>query len=167
MPESATIGAVSEERVLECKASARFWATHLGPYADEMDRRGDAYAIAASVLSAITGLAVWTTLSKSTEMAAVVVVSLVAFSSAVVGQIPKIKGYSECAKTSRELSSAYGDAYGDLCDAAARLKQGDPNAATEAGKMVEEFQAVRDKKEALKPYPAKLAKLPRTQLSVD
>ena len=54
MPDGANI---SERRLIECIVSARLWATHIKPYADKMQALADRYAIVASLISTITGLA--------------------------------------------------------------------------------------------------------------
>ena len=150
---------ISIERVRECKASAKFWTDTLGPYADDMDRRADRYALISVALSTITGLAVWSTLATSTQLPAVLAVSAVAFASAIVAAVPKTIGYADCAKAARSLSTDYGDIYGELCDAHELLKLKDPGAQATASQAVGLFEQIRARKQMLKPFPAKLAAL--------
>jgi hypothetical protein len=110
VPTDQSVSDVSEVRARECESSARFWAEDLGPFASEMTGRAERYATYSAVLSAITGLGVWTTLVESAKWPAVILVSLVAFLSAFVVSIPKIKGYPERAKSAASLSSRYGKA---------------------------------------------------------
>lgn len=154
---------ISVERVKECKASAKFWTESLGSYAAKMDRRSDTYAIISVILSSLTGLAVWSTLAASTEVYAVAIVSAVAFTSAVVAAIPTIRGYSDCAKASRSLSTDYGDIYGDLCDALEALSSDKPSVHHEAQQTVALFEQIRERKQMLKPFPAKLQALRNAQ----
>ena len=150
----APVHHVSEGRVRECEASARFWAEELGPFANQMNEHADRYALISAALSSLTGLAVWTTLVASTEWPAVLLVSIVAFTSAFVALIPKIKGYSACAKAATALSSRYGAVLGELVDAAEMYRRNSPDASLYAEAVVKKFEEIRKEKEDLKPYPS-------------
>jgi hypothetical protein len=147
---------ISESRVQECLESARFWATEIGPYAHRMRVRADTLALIAAGLSAVTGLGIWSTVTASTWWPAVVVVSLVSLTSAVVAAVPKIMKYGECAEAAAPLGPRYGSVLGKLMDALEMLRKNDPNAQACASEAVKEFEDIRAAKEALKPYPAAL-----------
>jgi hypothetical protein len=147
---------VSEPRLQECETSASFWATEIGRYADLMRKRADNYSIASALLSALTGLGVWSTLAASTQWPVVLLVSLVALVAAAVAAIPRIKGYGECAQAAALLGPRYGHAVGELRDVLGMLQSRNPDAGARAAQAVKEFEDVRAAKEALKPYPAEL-----------
>jgi len=149
---------ISESRVLECKDSAQFWATELGPYAEEMRRRADFYAISSVVLSTITGLGVWSTLPGSTHWPAVLLVSLVALASAAAAAIPQIKAYGRCAEAAASLGVRYGHVMGELEDALEMLHNGHPGGSSRASDALKEFEEVRTAKQNLRPFPAEAQK---------
>jgi hypothetical protein len=161
---SGSAAHVSAARVMECIDSARFWAEGLGLYANSMSNRVDGWAITAAALSTVTGLGVWSTVAGSNKPEAVVAVSAVAFLSAIAALIPKIRGYADCAKNARTLSTRYGSALGDLMDALEMLRNGDMEAGAQAKAAVAKFEATRAEKGDLKPFPAKLQKLRSQQL---
>jgi hypothetical protein len=144
---------VSELRVLECIDSAEFWSTEIGPYAEDMRKRADFYAISSVVLSTITGLGVWSTLAGSTHWPAVLLVSLVALASAAVAAIPQIKGYGRCAEAAASLGPRYGHVLGELEDALAMLRNGHPDGSARASQALKEFEEVRTAKQNLRPFP--------------
>lgn len=152
---------ISKSRVQECLESARFWATEIGPYAHRMRVRADTFALIAAGLSAVTGLGIWSTVKASTWWPAVVVVSLVSLTSAVVAAVPRIMKYGECAEAAAPLGPRYGSVLGKLMDALEMLRKNDTNAQACANEAVKEFEHIRSAKEALKPYPAALAEKAR------
>jgi hypothetical protein len=103
----APIQPVSESRIEECKVSAKFWASEIELYAERMRGRADRYAVISALLSALTGLGVWSTLATSTQWPAVFAVSLVALIAAAVAIIPQIKGYGKCAEIAASLGPRY------------------------------------------------------------
>ena len=147
---------ISESRVRECEVSARFWATEIGPYAERMRKRADHYAIISALLSALTGLGVWSTLVTSTQWLAVLAVSLVALFAAAVSVIPQIKRYGQCAGAATSLGPRYGHALGELMDALEMLRTGHSDGSSRARQAVELFEKVKAAKDSLRPYPAEL-----------
>src|ERR1035441_4115114 len=105
MPNGANI---SEARLTECIDSSRFWANHLNSYSDKMQALADGYAISASLISTITGLAAWGMIARTPKLWAQVLVGAMAFAAAVVAMVPKVKGYGECAVKAAPLSTEYG-----------------------------------------------------------
>jgi hypothetical protein len=153
MPNGANI---SEARLTECIVSARFWANHLNSYSDKMQALADGYAISASLISTITGLAVWGMIAASPKLWAQVLVGAMAFAAAAVAVVPKVKGYGECAVKAAPLSTEYGKVLGDLEDALTELQSHNPSAQTDSRAAVDAFQVVKAKKDALKPFPRRL-----------
>jgi len=147
---------VSESRVRECEVSARFWAAEIGLYAQDMRKLADRYAIISALLSALTGLGVWSTLAASTQWPAVLVVSLVALAAAAVAVIPQVKGYGACAEAAASLGPRYGHVLGELNDALDRLHGGHSDGPSLALQAVKEFEEVKAAKDTLRPYPVKL-----------
>ncbi len=153
MPNGVSI---SERRLMESIESARFWANHLNSYSDKMQTLADRYAITASLISTITGLAAWGSIAASPKLWAQVLVGVMAFAAAVVAVIPKVRGYGECAVKAAPLSTEYGKVLGDLEDALSELQSSNQSAQTHSRAAVDAFQAVKAKKDGLKPFPRKL-----------
>lgn len=145
-----------EDTLTYDEVSAVFWSEHLGAYGRKMRTRSDNFAIAAAVISTITGAAIWTTVSDSTEVWAQAIVTGMAVAAAVVALVPKLKGYSDCATNIPTVSAKYGRALLKLRLAHDKLSAGEPGARDEAIKAIQEFYDVRDEKEKLTPYPADL-----------
>lgn len=156
MPNGANI---SQQRLMECIDSARFWANHLNSYSDKMQTLADRYAITASLISTITGLAAWGTIVASPKLWAQVLVGVMAFAAAVVAVIPKVRGYSECAVKAAPLSTEYGKVLGDLEDALGELQSSNQNAQTHSRQAVDAFQGIKAKKDSLKPFPRDLEEI--------
>ena len=150
MPDAANI---SEQNIIECIASARLWTIHISPYSAKMQTIADRYAIAASLLSTITGLAAWGTIAASPRLWAQVLVGLMAFAAAAVAVIPKVIGYSDCAVKAAPLSAEYGKVLGKLLNAQDELLSGNSNAQADSKEAIEEFDQIRARKQALKPFP--------------
>jgi hypothetical protein len=150
MPNGASI---SEGRLLECRVSADFWANHLGLYSDSMQVRADRYAIMTSLMSAVTGLGAWGTIAASTAWWGQAAVGVMAFAAAAVAVIPKVRGYSDCALKAAPLATEYGHVLGDLADALAELRSGNADAQSHSRLAVDTFDAVKKKKDALRPFP--------------
>jgi len=121
-----------------------------------MRKLADNYAIISAILSAVTGLGVWSTLAASTQWPAVLVVSLVALTAAAVAVIPQIKGYGVCAEAAASLGPRYGHVLGELKDALDMLHGSDSDGPSFALQAVEEFEKVKAAKDALRPFPADL-----------
>ncbi|MGZ4594329.1 MAG: hypothetical protein ACXV3C_10700 [Actinomycetes bacterium] len=136
--------------------SAEFWSQKLGGYSAQMARRANTFAYVAAALSAVTGAAIWTTLSDSTEIWAQIVVTAMAVVAAIVALIPKQAGYGDCATQAAKLSGDYGGALIALSAALDHLDEGRAGAEDEAQKALAAFKTIRDAKEALRPYPDEL-----------
>ena len=147
---------ISQPRLTECIESARFWANNLNSYSDKMQSLADRYAITASLISTVTGLAAWGMIAASPKMWAQVLLGVLAFAAAAVALIPKVRGYGECAVKAAPLSTEYGKVLGDLQDALSELQSGSPKAQTDSRAAVDAFQKTKEKKDALKPFPRKL-----------
>lgn len=119
-----------------------------------MQQRADNYAITAALLSALTGLSVWATLSSATEWWAQAAVAVVAFAAAAVGIIPRIKNYGEAAGKARELSTAYGKILGELTDVVPWTGPAahDPTIRH----VIDAFEDLKGRKDALGPRIRKL-----------
>jgi hypothetical protein len=136
--------------------SARFWADHLQLYSDWMQTVNDRYAIGAALISAVTGLAIWGTVSSETHLWGQAATSAMAFAAAAAAIIPKIRGYGDCALKAAPLSAEYGHSLGELENALEAVKSNLPKARATARQAVKGFEAVKAKKDALRPYPRKL-----------
>jgi hypothetical protein len=144
---------VSAARVNGCLNSAVFWVQELPRYADRNQRKADAWAIAAGILSALTSLAIWPIVTNDASAAAKVVVSAVALAAAVCALVPRVMNYSELAGAARELASRYGNLTGQLIDL---HEMGDHLDQSWALRVVNEFSAVKEKKDSLRGLPDKL-----------
>lgn len=153
MPDNANI---SERNIIECIVSARLWTTRIGPYSAKMQAIADRYTISASLISTITGLAAWGTIAGSPKLWAQILVGLMAFAAAAAAVIPKVIGYSDCAVNAAPLSTEYGKVLGKLLNALDELLAGAPNAQTHSQAAIDEFDEIRARKQALKPFPKDL-----------
>jgi hypothetical protein len=140
---------VSEARVQNCRKSAAFWVNELPRYADKMQRRADFWAIAAGILAAATSVAVFPILSDTSTFAEQLLVSGAAFLSAICALFPRVMNYAEAAGSARELSSRYGGIVGDLID----LAEAKPFNPAAARPIVEEFEAIKERKDGLRGLP--------------
>jgi hypothetical protein len=155
MPQPA-IESVSEKRIVECEESARFWATNLGIYAQQMRRKAEGYAIATGVLGAVTGLGVWSTLAASTAWPAVLTVSAIGLVSMILSAVTGTKRYGECAGAAATLAGRYGEVLGDLVDARETIRKADPGGASRAQRAVRDFEKAKKQKDELAPFPVAL-----------
>jgi hypothetical protein len=144
---------VSASRVNGCLNSAVFWVQELPRYADRNQRKADAWAIAAGILSAITSLAIWPVVTNDASAFSKVLVSAVALAAAVCALVPRVMNYSEMAGAARELASRYGSLTGQLIDL---HEMGDDLDQVRALQIVTEFSAVKEKKDGLRGLPDKL-----------
>lgn len=145
-----------EKTYLYEEHSAAFWSTNLGSYSERMARTADRFALVAAGISALTGAAIWTTLSDSTKWWAQTVVAAMAAAAAMVGMWPKQAGYSDCAMKSAGLAGDYGRVLVKLRLAHDHWTSGLPDGEKELLAAIEEFQTTREQKQNLKPYPANL-----------
>lgn len=139
--------------------SALFWSEHLGGYGSGMSRLANRYALASALVSALTGATVWVTVTQTDGVLAQVLVTAMAVVAAGLAMWPTTAGYAECAKQSAALASDYGLVLVRLRRAldhlhASRRENVLPKELdTEVTAAIEEFQKVRARKEALRPYP--------------
>ena len=147
---------VSIEDIRDCVLSAAFWAGELPGYSRKIRTLSDGFAIAAAIISTLTGLTAWSQLSASSEVwvqGIVVVASLLAAATAIT---PKIRDYAACAVAAASLATRYGESLGDLRDALAMLENGNPGANEFAYRVRKDFQRVRQEKALLSPFPKTL-----------
>ena len=137
---------VSELRLHECCRDAHFWARHLPEYADRSQSKADFWAILAGFLAAVTSLSVFPVLGDGAGTLAKTIVSVVALASAVSALVPRVKSYGEQAGSARVLAAQYGSLYGRLLD----LVNENPVNQHVAKGVVAEYQAVKEKKDALR-----------------
>jgi hypothetical protein len=140
---------VSIERIRNCLKSASFWVNELPRFADRQQRRADFWAIAAGILAAITSLAIFPVLDANSTDVERAIVTGVAFLAAVCALVPRIMNYGEQAGSARELSSRYGSIVGKLID----LEKADAIPQAAAREAVTEFEAIKEKKDALRGLP--------------
>lgn len=136
--------------------SSLFWSEHLARYGARMRKRSNIYAVAAAVVSTITGATIWTTFSKSPETWAQILVGAIAVLAAVLALIPKLWGYSDCAINAPAIGSKYGKQLEKLRKAHDDLDAGVEGASDKAWAAIIEFYDIREEKEKLTPYPSKL-----------
>lgn len=87
---------ITKERLRICCESARYWAIHLPAYVHGQQNRADRWAIAAGLLAAITGLAIFPTAQYSNGIsAASLLVAVGAFLSATFALVPRVKNYGD------------------------------------------------------------------------
>jgi hypothetical protein len=136
--------------------SSLYWSEHLSAYGAKMRSRSDTFAIVAASISAITGAAIWTTVSQSTEIWAQVIVTAMAVAAAITALGPKLKGYSDCATNAPAVASKYGRHLVKLRKLHDELDAGVEGASDKAWTAIGEFYDIREEKEKLTPYPAEL-----------
>lgn len=147
---------ISEASLQECERSATFWAEHIGHYASDLQQRADNYAIAAAILSTVTGLAVWPLITSSTDWWGQLIVSAMALAAAIVATVPKTRNYADGARTATTLAVEYAHHVGALRDALDSLKHDNRPDDAALEKIRGAFEATRAQKEALRPFPDKL-----------
>ncbi len=76
--------------------------------------------------------------------------------AAVLALVPKLRGYSDCATNAPGLASKYGKQLEKLRKAHEELDAGVEGASDKAWAAILEFYDIREEKEKLTPYPAKL-----------
>ncbi len=142
--------------------SALFWSERLGGYGSGMSRLANRFALASALVSAITGATVWVTLTQTDGVFAQVLVSAMAVVAAGLAMWPTTAGYAECAKQSAALASDYGLALVKLrramdhLHASRRANVLTKELDAEVTAAIDEFQKIRARKEALRPYPESL-----------
>jgi hypothetical protein len=140
---------VSRERVENCLKSATFWVRELPRYADRKQAWADAWGILSGVLAAVTGLAIFPAITDASTDWDKALVSMFAFGASICALMPRIKNYAELAGQARELTSRYGGVVGDLLD----LSKANPFPAEAAQTVIEEFEAIKEKKDSLRGLP--------------
>jgi hypothetical protein len=146
-----------EEKTLDYEEhSALFWSTHLGRYGGEMSAKANAFAVAAAGVSALTGAAVWTTLTDSTNGWAQAAVTMMAVVAAVLAIWPKQYGYTDCATQAAALSDAYAKSLVQIRQAHDDLDAHKLDAAKKVSEAQEAFRDTRKGKDLLRPFPRKL-----------
>lgn len=154
---------VSASRIGECLDSARFWVDALPAYADQQQTLADRLALTAGIVSAFSGLAIWPIVTADPTLGKLFASSL-ALVAAVAALIPRIKNYGESAGHARELTSRYGSLLGDLEDLQAAILRTpghrkesvlDPALTAPARELLKEFEATKQKKDALRGLPNK------------
>ncbi len=144
--------------------SALFWSERLGGYGNEMARRANRFALMSAAVSALTGAAVWTTLKESDGVMAQVAVTAMAIVAAVLAMWPSTAGYAECSKQSTSLANDYAQVLIKLRKASDHLHSRrrsmvlPKQLGAEVDEAIAEFQQIRARKEALRPYPDALEK---------
>ncbi|WP_199512602.1 hypothetical protein [Nucisporomicrobium flavum] len=151
-PVGEAVAPITAGRIEMCLQSSTYWAQRLPQFADRMQRRADAFAISAALLSALTGLAVWAALSSTEDWWGQAAVSFVAMAAAAIGIVPKVKNYGETAGKARELSSQYGSIKGRLADALEWARAGGYDDGF-LRQLVNDFEAAKRSKDSLSPYP--------------
>jgi hypothetical protein len=116
-----------EAMVEDAKDNAR----GLPLYANHLQFKANLLTALSNTLAALTGLAIWTVLQRSSAWWAQAAVALAALTSAVLGFLPGIYRWNENAGTARRLASEYGHLYGDLLDIKGRFLQ-DPAGVPDA-----------------------------------
>lgn len=142
---------ISKARLRMCVDSTTYWAVELPRYANRQQDKADRWALAAGVVGAITGLSAFPTL-ENTGLWGRVAVAAAAFLAAALALVPRVKNYAEMAGKAREIASAYGPLRGGFVDAYAEMETG--RGSDDARRaLVEEFQAVKAKKDELRYLP--------------
>jgi hypothetical protein len=147
---------VSRERIRDCLDSARFWTATLPHYADREQKWADVFGLVAGLVSALTGLAIWPVLATGNATSSqltpgAIVISVAAMVAAVAALVPRVMNFAEMAGQARELASRYGAVLGQLEDLV-HVKEIDQDAARA---IVDEFQATKQKKDALRRLPGR------------
>jgi hypothetical protein len=158
MSEAAPVP-VTDNRLAECLASARFWERELGTYAEQTRSRANLWSWVSIICSSLTGLAVWSTLAASVKWPAVLLVSIVAFVAAIAAAAPKVGKYDETSKAAANLQTEYGHSIGELEDAAAAHPKTGQEAQAARRKAVKDFEGIKDKKDELVPFSRRLQKV--------
>jgi len=147
---------VTIQRVKHCRDSAERWAKILPWYANTMQRRADAWAMAAGIIAAVTGVAIWPVISDTSSAWEKAVVSAGALAAAVCALPPRIKNHGEWAARARAIAGRYGEIGGELEDLQAAYERA-PHSVDDATarKTVEKFEALKSLKDQLRGLPTR------------
>lgn len=152
------VAPISKTRLRMCVDSTTYWAVELPRYANRQQDKADRWALAAGVVGAITGLSAFPTL-ENTGLWGRIAVAAAAFLAAAFALVPRVKNYAEMAGKAREIASAYGPLRGGFVDAYAEMEAG--RGSDDARRaLVEEFQAVKAKKDELRYLPQRQPSAP-------
>jgi hypothetical protein len=143
------------ESLLWDEHSALFWSQRIGRYVARMRAHVDAYAIAAAVVSGITGAAVWTTVSSWTGIWPQLLVTAIAVGASILALVPKQLNYGDAADKAAGLSEKYLHVLHQLRSARLALAASEKCGPQMAADAIAKFE-VRAAKESLRPYPQKL-----------
>lgn len=160
MTTTATIAPVvttpiTRKHLQICLDSASFWVEELPRYADRNQKKADLFALLSGIVATLTGLAVWPSLNDNPSAWAKGMVSGAAFVAAVLALVPRVKNYGENAGQARELCTRYGRLKGQLTDL---VREHPPDSAM-ARLVIAEFDATKEKKDALRDLPDRLVVL--------
>ena len=142
---------ISKERLRLCYERASHWAEVLPAYACRQQFKADNWSLAAGVLAAVTGLAVFPTADNGGVLETTAI-SIAAFLAAIFALVPRVKNYGEMAGKAREVAALYGPLKGDLLDALQELETGQ-GSDTSRRKVVEAYQVAKAKKDELRYLP--------------
>jgi hypothetical protein len=147
---------VTLARLLVCLESAQHWADEMPLYAASEKRKGNFLAIMSGGLAALTGLAVWPLVTEQyPPLVTAVIVSGIAFSSAIFALVLKVNRYTEMGERGQELAALYGQALGlllDLTVADGKIDQSQARAA------IAVFQQAKVRKDKLDRLPRRGAR---------
>ena len=152
-PSDQVHSPISKDRLELCYESAVYWADELPRYACRQQNKADAWAIAAGVVAAVTGLAIFPT-AESGETLAKVAVSLTGLLAAVFALVPRVKNYGEMAGKAREVATAYGPLVGDLLDCIKEAEVGKGSDECRR-RVIDAFQVAKAKKDELRYLPVR------------
>jgi hypothetical protein len=117
-----------------------------------MQEIADRWAIAASILGLITGLAVWATVAQSTTLWAQAAVTAVALATGICGVIPRIRNYGEMAGSARGLIPRYARSSGEL---RSLWEHQDWLDRPQAQTVIGTFEAIKEAKDQLRYLPTR------------
>lgn len=132
-----------------CRFSAAFWARELPKWGADLQQEANRAAVLSAVLSAVTGLAVWTTLSQSTQPFAQAVVCVVAFATALLTSLPKIFKWDDKIKAIPGIVGNYVADLGWLNRAAEEQAKNSAEAEVMIKEAMAAFRKNKQEKDAL------------------
>ncbi|MFD5694413.1 hypothetical protein [Streptomyces rubiginosohelvolus] len=137
-------------RLDACIDDAAYWSKRMPREVTSLVHKARRFSIASGALSFSTGLLAWPLVAESSSLTAQTVISGLSGLAALAITAPYAGGLSDRGDESIDLCRAYGVAHRDLLDAKARLAGGSRRASAQAAEVIDRFECIEERREALR-----------------
>lgn len=143
------VDTVLSQRLEESIENSGYWARRMPREAARLVRKVRLYALAAAVLSLITGLLVWPVIAESSQLTAQVIISVLSGLAALTIFAPHAAGLSDRGDESIKLGSTYGAMHRELLEAKHRLATGSIKDPDQVADIIRQFEHIQKRRDAL------------------